>query len=229
MGRRSSGGRVTLGDLGQSSERCWRAIFICTTWRYSGSLNPSPRAPARKRASLQPRSGRIDVIGKPHGQHRAHDGVGVRGKRGPYTTRGIRYLLAELGRRAEVAHVHPHRFRHDTARRLVEAADLPAVAAWLGHERLDTVRIYSRPDDELKKAPSVSETIDWARTRQILGINKPTAASSATPCPCCSSTSRTSNASAPKTSPADDRRGSQRAPDDQVPYTGVPRLRGAHA
>ena len=29
--------------------------------------------------------------------------------------------LAILGRRADVAHVHPHRFRHDTARRLVEA------------------------------------------------------------------------------------------------------------
>jgi integrase len=43
--------------------------------------------------------------------------------------------------------VHPHRFRHDTGRRLVEAVDLPTVAAWLGHERVDTVRIYSQPDE----------------------------------------------------------------------------------
>ena len=70
-----------------------------------------------------------------------------RGKRGPYTARGIHYLVAELGRRANVVHVHPHRFRHDTGRRLVEAVDLPTVAAWLGHERLDTVRIYSQPDE----------------------------------------------------------------------------------
>jgi len=55
--------------------------------------------------------------------------------------------VAELGRRANVDHVHPHRFRHDTARRLVESVDLPTVAAMLGHERLDTVRIYAQPDE----------------------------------------------------------------------------------
>jgi site-specific recombinase XerD len=68
------------------------------------------------------------------------------GKRGAYTDRGIRNLLAVLGRRADVAHVHPHRFRHDTARRLVEHVDLPTVAALLGHSRLDTVRLYTQPD-----------------------------------------------------------------------------------
>jgi integrase len=70
-----------------------------------------------------------------------------RGKRGPYTARGIEYLVAEIGQRAQVPNVHPHRFRHDTARRMVESVDLPTVAAWLGHERLDTVRIYSQPDE----------------------------------------------------------------------------------
>ena len=74
------------------------------------------------------------------------EGLIFRGKRGPYTDRGIRNLLAELGRRADVEQVHPHRFRHDTARRLVEQVDLPTVAALLGHSRLDTVRIYSQPD-----------------------------------------------------------------------------------
>jgi site-specific recombinase XerD len=76
----------------------------------------------------------------------AADGPVFRGKRGPYTDRGIRNLLAVLGRRADVAHVHPHRFRHDTARRLVEHVDLPTVAALLGHSRLDTVRLYAQPD-----------------------------------------------------------------------------------
>jgi len=77
----------------------------------------------------------------------AGDGPIYRGKRGPYTDRGIRNLLAVLGRRADVAHVHPHRFRHDAARRLVEAVDLPTAAALLGHSRLDTVRIYAQPDE----------------------------------------------------------------------------------
>lgn len=44
--------------------------------------------------------------------------------------------------------MHPHRFRDDMARQLVEAVDLPTVAAWLGHERLDTVRLYRQPDEE---------------------------------------------------------------------------------
>jgi integrase len=54
--------------------------------------------------------------------------------------------------------VHPHRFRDDTARQLVEAVDLPTVAAWLGHERLDAVRVYSQPDEEaLERAASALE------------------------------------------------------------------------
>ena len=75
------------------------------------------------------------------------EGPVFRSKRGPYTDRGIRNLLAVLGRRADVAHVHPHRFRHDAARRLVETVDLPTVAALLGHSRLDTIRIYAQPDE----------------------------------------------------------------------------------
>ncbi len=86
------------------------------------------------------------------------EGPVFRGRRGPYTDRGIRNLLAVLGRRANVAHVHPHRFRHDTARRLVEAVDLPTVAALLGHSRLDTVRIYAQPDEAaLERAAALLE------------------------------------------------------------------------
>lgn len=89
----------------------------------------------------------------------AASGSLFQGKRGPYTDRGIRNLLATLGRRAGVAGVHPHRFRHDAARRLVEAVDLPTVAALLGHSRLDTVRIYSQPDQAaLERAAALLET-----------------------------------------------------------------------
>jgi site-specific recombinase XerC len=45
-----------------------------------------------------------------------------------------------------VEHVHPHRFRHDIARRSVERVDLATVAALLGHSRLDTARLYAQPD-----------------------------------------------------------------------------------
>jgi integrase len=58
-----------------------------------------------------------------------------------------------------VAGVHPHRFRHDAARRLVEAVDLPTVAALLGHRRLDTVRVSGQPDQAaLERAAAVVET-----------------------------------------------------------------------
>jgi len=87
------------------------------------------------------------------------EGPIFRGKRGPYTDRGIRNLLAVLGRRADVAHVHPHRFRQDAARRLVETVDLPTVAALLGHSRLDTIRIYAQPDEAaLERAVAALES-----------------------------------------------------------------------
>jgi integrase/recombinase XerD len=82
-----------------------------------------------------------------------------RGKRGPSTPRGVREVLAGLGQRAGVAAVHPHRFRHDAARRLVAAGvDVPTVAALLGHSRPDTGRLYSQPgEDELQQAAVLEE------------------------------------------------------------------------
>jgi hypothetical protein len=62
-------------------------------------------------------------------------------------SRSVAPVLATLGRRAGVAGVPSRCFCHDAARRLVEAVDLPTVAALLGHSRLDTVRIYSQPDE----------------------------------------------------------------------------------
>jgi len=60
-----------------------------------------------------------------------------------------------------VSHVHPHRFRHDTARRPVEHVDLPTVAALLGYSRLDTVRIYAQPDMQaLERAAATLERSD---------------------------------------------------------------------
>jgi integrase len=59
------------------------------------------------------------------------EGPIFRCKRGPYTDRGIRNLLAILGGRANVSHVHPHRFRHDTARRQPDEAALERATAAL--------------------------------------------------------------------------------------------------
>ena len=88
----------------------------------------------------------------------AASGSVFRGTRGPRTDRGIRNLLAALGRRDAAAGVHHQRFRHDATRRLVEAVDLPTVAALLGHSRLDTVRLYSQRDQAaLERAAAALE------------------------------------------------------------------------
>jgi integrase/recombinase XerD len=83
------------------------------------------------------------------------EGPIFRGRRGAYTDRGIRNLLAVLGRRAEVTNVHPHRFRHDAARRLVEAVDLPpSLLCWVtaGSTPCESMRSPTRPPSN---APSV--------------------------------------------------------------------------
>jgi integrase/recombinase XerC len=48
--------------------------------------------------------------------------------------------------RARVPGLHPHALRHTCATGMIRAgADLPTVAAVLGHTRLDTVMVYTRP------------------------------------------------------------------------------------
>lgn len=81
-------------------------------------------------------------------------------RRGPYSERGIRDLLSELGRRANVEPVYPHRCRHDAARQMLRAGiDMTTAAKILGHRRLDTLSIYTQPSSEdLQKAVAALET-----------------------------------------------------------------------
>jgi integrase/recombinase XerC len=61
------------------------------------------------------------------------------------TPRAIQKRLAEIGRRAKVE-LTPHRLRHTFGKSLVDAGvSLDKVAAILGHDRLETTAIYTRP------------------------------------------------------------------------------------
>jgi integrase/recombinase XerC len=61
------------------------------------------------------------------------------------TPRGVQKRLAEIGRRAKVE-LTPHRLRHTFGKSLVDAGvSLDKVAAILGHDRLETTAIYTRP------------------------------------------------------------------------------------
>ena len=60
----------------------------------------------------------------------------------PWSDRGMRYVIAEVGERAGV-HAHPHRFRHTFASEHVEAGtDLHVLADMMGHSSLDITRLY---------------------------------------------------------------------------------------
>ena len=59
------------------------------------------------------------------------------------TPGGIRKMLVELGKTANVGHVHPHKFRRTTATTLIRhGMPIQEVAAILGHDKLDTTMEY---------------------------------------------------------------------------------------
>ena len=56
---------------------------------------------------------------------------------------GVQYALRQLGRKAGVLDVHPHRFRRTIATDLLSRGmPIEQVKEFLGHEKLDTTMIY---------------------------------------------------------------------------------------
>ncbi len=71
------------------------------------------------------------------------------GQRGPINQSGISYLIAKYARQAGIEECTPHTLRHSYAKNLVDCGTpLDQVAALLGHEDLNTTRIYTRPSRE---------------------------------------------------------------------------------
>ena len=65
---------------------------------------------------------------------------------------GVRAMLKELGERAHVEHVHPHKFRRTLATNLSKhGMPIQEVASVLGHEKLDTTMKYVVLDNENTK------------------------------------------------------------------------------
>jgi site-specific recombinase XerD len=61
----------------------------------------------------------------------------------PWSDRGMRYVIAEIGKKAGVERAHPHRFRHSYASEHVEAGTpLQVLADMMGHSNLDITRLY---------------------------------------------------------------------------------------
>lgn len=71
------------------------------------------------------------------------------GPRGPIQTEGVRRVVSKYARRAGVEGASPHVLRHSFGRGLLdEGADVVTVAALLGHAKLETTMIYTRPRPE---------------------------------------------------------------------------------
>jgi integrase/recombinase XerC len=68
------------------------------------------------------------------------------GQRGPLTERGLDQLVAKYAYQARLENCTAHTLRHSFAKNLVNAGtSLDEVASLLGHESLDTTRVYTRP------------------------------------------------------------------------------------
>jgi site-specific recombinase XerD len=68
------------------------------------------------------------------------------GQRGPLTEWGIHGVVKKYAYRTRLDDVTAHSLRHSSAKNLVDAGvSLDQVAALLGHESLDTTRIYTQP------------------------------------------------------------------------------------
>ena len=65
------------------------------------------------------------------------------------TVAGIQYMLRQLGERAKVKNVHPHRFRRTVVTDLLSRGmPIEQVKEFLGHEKLDTTMIYCSVKEE---------------------------------------------------------------------------------
>lgn len=69
------------------------------------------------------------------------------------TVAGVQYMLRQLGCRAGVENVHPHRFRRTIATDLLNRGmPIEQVKEFLGHEKLDTTMIYCTVEEDSVRA-----------------------------------------------------------------------------
>lgn len=69
------------------------------------------------------------------------------------TMAGVQYMLRQLGQRAGVENVHPHRFRRTIATDLLNRGmPIEQVKEFLGHEKLDTTMIYCTVKEDSVRA-----------------------------------------------------------------------------
>jgi site-specific recombinase XerD len=83
--------------------------------------------------------------------------IGQRGR--GLSEQAVWYLVTKYARQAGLEDVSPHTLRHSFGKQLLDATkDLVAVAALLGHEKLETTAIYTQPSErDLARAVALLE------------------------------------------------------------------------
>lgn len=82
---------------------------------------------------------------------------------GPISIRGLSFGLKNFARRYKIDEktVHPHSFRHLFAKKFLEkSGDITFLADILGHESIDTTRIYLRKSTE-EQQRSINSIVSW--------------------------------------------------------------------
>ncbi len=76
------------------------------------------------------------------------------GQRGPLSEWGIHAIVKKYAYQARLENVTAHSLRHSFAKNLVDAdTPLDQVAVLLGHESLDTTKVYTQPSErDLERA-----------------------------------------------------------------------------
>ncbi len=96
----------------------------------------------------------------PDARLRGHDALFLSQKGGPMTARAIAFRVTTLAAQAGVPDVTPHTLRHTFAKNLVDAGvGLEKVATLLGHDSLETTRLYTTPSEADLQA--ATEKISW--------------------------------------------------------------------
>ena len=92
------------------------------------------------------------------------DGYIFRNNHGKQMTQsGIRYVLRKCAGEVNISvkHVHPHAFRHRYALNFLKAnPDITLLADLLGHENIETTRLYlKRTHEEQRRI--IDEVVNW--------------------------------------------------------------------
>ncbi len=147
--------RVQEGKGGKSrvvplDNRTRSALLRYVEKRKKELQQPTPTQPSEQLSSA--RKKRSD--NQSNQSNRQVEGPLFMGQRGPLNVRGVDYLVRKYAYQARLENCTAHTLRHTFAKNLVDAGTpLDQVAILLGHESLDTTRIYTKPSHrELERA-----------------------------------------------------------------------------